>query len=72
MTRAATIRRQCPHTGNWITGPAHLFAPPRVKASDIAKHGSFAAAREELSRRLAAPAEAPNAAFEARGGKAST
>lgn len=25
-----------------------------------------------LSRRLAAPAEAPNAAFEARGGKAST
>jgi len=33
MTPIATIRRQCPHTGNWITGPAHLFAPPRVKAS---------------------------------------
>ncbi|MDT0507506.1 hypothetical protein [Novosphingobium sp. MMS21-SN21R] len=48
MTRCATIRRQCPHTGKWITGPAHLFAPPRVKQSDIARYGSFEAARDAM------------------------
>lgn len=53
MTARATIRRVCPHTGKTIAGPAHLFAPPRIKQSDINRYGSFQAARDELSRRAA-------------------
>jgi len=44
----AHIRRKCPNTGKWINGPAHLFALPRITASDVAKHGSFDAAKREL------------------------
>lgn len=59
MTARATIRRVCPHTGKTIAGPAHLFAPPRIKQSDINRYGSFTAARDALSRRAATKHE-PN------------
>lgn len=55
--QVATVRRQCPNTGNWITAPAAWFAPPRIKQSDITRYGSFQAARDAVSRRLAAPAD---------------
>lgn len=49
MTHAiATIRRVCPHTGKVIAGPAHLFAPPRIKASDVVKHGGLENAKREI------------------------
>lgn len=37
-----------PHTGKTIAGPAHLFAPPRITASDVARYGSFDAAKREI------------------------
>lgn len=48
MTARATIRRVCPHTGRTISGFAHQFAPPRIKASDVARYGSVEAAKREL------------------------
>lgn len=46
-----------PHTKRTITAPAHILAPPRIKQSDITRYGSFQAARDAVSRRLAAPAD---------------
>lgn len=44
--RIATKVITDPRTGNKITAPAHLVARPRITASDVRQHGSFAAARE--------------------------
>lgn len=52
MTARATIRRVCPHTGKTIAGPAYMFAPPRITASDVATYGSFDAAKRELWGRV--------------------
>lgn len=46
-----------PHTKRTISAPAHILAPPRIKQSDITRYGSFQAARDAVSRRLAAPAD---------------
>lgn len=42
-----------PHTKRTITAPAHILAPPRIKQSDITRYGSFRAARDAVSRRVA-------------------
>ena len=72
LRQVATVTR-IDRDGKTITGPAHWFFTDRVKASDIAKHGSYASARAASQ----SPAEAqnphqPRTAFEARGGKASS
>lgn len=71
LRQVATVTRIV--DGKTITGPAHWFGLPRIKASDITRHGSLDAARDELSRRAASvpPERAPtsNIAVEARGGK---
>lgn len=46
-----------PRTKRTISAPAHILAPPRIKQSDITRYGSFQAARDAVSRRLAAPAD---------------
>ena len=37
-----------PHNGRTITAPAHILAPPRITASDVARFGSLEAAKREL------------------------
>lgn len=44
MTRIATRLVKCPHSGALIRVPAHFLAPPRLRASDISRHGSLEAA----------------------------
>lgn len=49
MTRPVATRIITdPHSGRTICAPAHLLAPPRVKASDVAKFGGYMEAREAL------------------------
>lgn len=45
-TRIATAILKDNQTGRTITVPAHMVAKERITATDIAKHGSFKAARD--------------------------
>ena len=45
-TRIATAVVKGNQTGRTITVPAHMVAKERITASDIARHGSSAAARD--------------------------
>jgi|GEM_PF-5313021 len=47
MTARATIRRAFRDKPT-VSGFAHQFAPPRITASNVARYGSFDAAKREI------------------------